>query len=295
MKVIQFTVPVANQGSVVVQEDILPYFYNYLHRHAESQITYIIKGEGTLIVGNYTQPFKAGEVYVIGPNQPHMFKGDVRYFEEQKERNIHAIHIFFDINKLSPLLSLPELDEVKRFWIKSKGSMQLYPRYTEKASKEILKIYKLSGINRLFQFANLIHFFAVAATRWKSMTTGFYEQNYTDSEGLRMNDIFHYTLDNFSQPISLSKIAAVACMTPHAFCKYFKQHTRKTYLGFLNEIRINEACKVLLSGKSESISSIAYSTGFNSAIAFNRVFKKITGKSPSEYTKKYKFEIDDAV
>ena len=37
MKVIQFTVPVAEEGAVVVQEDILPYIYNYLHRHQEAQ------------------------------------------------------------------------------------------------------------------------------------------------------------------------------------------------------------------------------------------------------------------
>lgn len=43
MKVIQFTVPVAEEGAVVVQEDILPYFYNYLHRHKEAQVTLIIK------------------------------------------------------------------------------------------------------------------------------------------------------------------------------------------------------------------------------------------------------------
>lgn len=295
MKVIQFTVPVANQGSVVVQEDILPYFYNFLHRHVESQITYILKGKGTLIVGNYSQPFKAGDIYIIGPNQPHMFKGDARYFEEQNEKNIHAIHIFFDIDKLDPLLSLPEFDEVKKFWIKSKGSLMLCPKYTKKASSDILKIYNLNGLNRLFKFAGLIHFFATGTTRWKSMTTGNYEQNYSDLEGMRMNDIFHFTLDHFSQPITLSKIAAVACMTPHAFCKYFKKHTRKTYLCFLNEIRINEACKILLSGKGVSISSIAYATGFNSAIAFNRVFRKVTGKSPSEYIKEYKFEIDNLV
>lgn len=107
MKVIQFTVPIADQGSVVIQEDILPYFYSYLHRHNEIQITSIILGEGTLIVGNYTQPFKAGEVYVIGANVPHMFKGDAKYFETNNEKNIHAIHIFFDSNKLQSVLNLP--------------------------------------------------------------------------------------------------------------------------------------------------------------------------------------------
>ncbi|MCK7554673.1 AraC family transcriptional regulator [Chitinophaga sedimenti] len=59
-------------------------------------------------------------------------------------------------------------------------------------------------------------------------------------------------------------------------------------MAFLNEIRINEACKKIISGEFSSISSIAYNSGFNSAINFNRVFKKTTGISPSEYIREYK-------
>lgn len=290
MKVIQFTVPVANEGSVVIQEDILPYFYNYLHRHKEIQITLIIKGEGTLIVGNYTQPFKADEVYVIGPNQPHMFKGDARYFENLQEKNIHAIHIFFDHDNLKQLFNLPELEFMKKFISNASGSLQLPPNYFSKVSKEIVRISKSTDLERLMKFTYLVQYFTNSVTDWKSMSTGFSKYSYSDSEGIRMNDIFQYTIENFSEQISLSKIASLAHMTTHAFCKYFKKHTRKTYLSFLNEIRINEVCKRILEGQVESISTIAYSTGFNSAITFNRVFKKNVGMSPSDYIKKYKYK-----
>jgi AraC-like DNA-binding protein len=51
----------------------------------------------------------------------------------------------------------------------------------------------------------------------------------------------------------------------------------------LNEIRINEACKKIFAGDFDSIASVAYDSGFKSAISFNRVFKQITGKSPLQY------------
>ena len=82
MKVIQFTIPVAKENSVIVQEEKQAYFYEHLHRHTETQITWIIKGEGTLIIGNYMQPFKAGDIYLIGANQPHVFKNETEYFEK---------------------------------------------------------------------------------------------------------------------------------------------------------------------------------------------------------------------
>lgn len=293
MKVIQFTVPVANQGSVVIQEDILPYFYNHLHRHKEVQITSIILGEGTLIVGNYTQPFKSGETYVIGANVPHMFKGDPKYFEANNEKNIHAIHIFFEINKIQPTLNLPEFEKINGFLTNMKGSLLLPAQYGEKVTQDIYEISTLDGLDRFIALTKLLHFFSGTVINWKSLTTGISTYNYTESEGIRMNSIFQFIIENFSEQIDLTKIASVAHMTPHAFCKYFKKHTRKTYLTFLNEIRINEACKILLREQSSSISTVAYSVGFNSVITFNRVFKKTTDKTPSEYIKAYRFNNKD--
>ncbi len=291
MKVVQFTVPVAKGESVVVQEDILPYFYNYLHRHVEAQITLIIKGEGTLIAGNYTQPFKAGEVYVIGANQPHIFKGDAIYFENIKTKNIHAIHVYFNYdNTLSHLSNVPELEAMAKFISLTPNSLQLSPDYEKQAAIIIKKIAKSTGFDRLVNFMNLLHLFSDTAKNWKSLSTGFSKYTFTDSEGIRMNNVYQYTIENYSENITLSKISSIAHITKHAFCKYFKKHTRKTYFCFLNEVRINEACKKIIKGNFDSIASIAYATGFNNAISFNRVFKKTTGMSPTDYIKEYKFK-----
>jgi AraC-like DNA-binding protein len=290
MNVIQFTVPVAKDGSVVVQEDILPDFYACLHRHAEIQVTLIAKGEGTIIAGNYTQQFKAGEVYVIGANQPHMFKGDPKYLETLKGENIHAIHIFFDQKTMNTLFQIPEFESIKKFLHNTSGSLQMPAEISAKISKDIIKISKLNGLERLLYFTSLLSYFAYPELKWKSLSTGFLKYSCSESEGIRMSDIFQYTLENFSQDISLTRIASIANMTTHSFCKYFKKHTRKTYLSFLNEIRINEACKKMLNGQTESIATTAYTTGFNSTITFNRVFKKTIGLSPSQYLKQFKYK-----
>ena len=74
MKVLPFTIPASHDKTILVQEDILPYFYPHLHRHEEIQLTLILKGEGTLLVGNSMHGFCANEVYLIGANMPHVFK-----------------------------------------------------------------------------------------------------------------------------------------------------------------------------------------------------------------------------
>lgn len=296
MKVVQFTVPVAEEGAVVVQEDILPYFYNYLHRHKEAQVTLIIKGEGTLIAGNYTQPFKAGDIYVIGANQPHMFKGDAKYFENLQEKNIHAIHIFFDHEQaLKGLFNLPEMEVVRKFLLLTTNSLQLPQTHAEKMGEEIQRIAQLTGPERLLAFVSMLLYFSKQVKDWKSLSTGFSRHSYSESEGLRMNDIYQYTLEHYGENITLGKIASVAHLTTYAFCKYFKKHTRKTYLEFLNEVRINAACKKIINGNFDSIAAVAYATGYNNPITFNRVFRKVTGMSPTNYARQYRYEEDAAM
>jgi AraC-like DNA-binding protein len=293
MKVIQFTVPVTLNDSIVVHEDIQSYFYNHLHRHKELQLTLILKGEGTLIVENYTQRFKEGDIYVIGAHQPHLFKSKASYYQEVQEDRIHAIHIFFDYEcKLQNLFDVPEMETIKRFLEKTHHGLQLPERYCDDVSKIIKKITRNTGLKRLLSCIRLLQVLAKDVQGWKSLSTGFQNTSFTEHEDARMNNIFQFTIQHYAENITLEKIASEAHMTPHAFCKYFKKHTQKTYMAFLNEIRINEACRKIISGDFESISSVAYTTGFNSAINFNKVFKKATGKSPSEYIREYRYRQD---
>src|SRR3954471_7216397 len=116
MRVIQFTIPVARENSVIVQDDIMPHFYNHLHRHNETQITWILKGEGTLIAGNYMQQFKPGDIYVLGANLPHIFKSDPPYFDKRRRLDTHALTIFFNPEGFfQSILQLPEATAIRKF------------------------------------------------------------------------------------------------------------------------------------------------------------------------------------
>ena len=144
--------------------------------------------------------------------------------------------------------------------------------------------YRLSSFIELLQLmANL--------KEWKFLSTETFEYAISDTEGLRMNDIYQYTMSNYTEDITLEQIAAVVYLTPQSFCRYFKKHTQKTYTHFLNEVRVNEACKKLMANHFTSISTIAYQVGFNNVVTFNRVFKAIKKKSPRDFVKEYNGKI----
>ncbi len=290
MKIVQFTVPVPNQGSVCVQEDLLVEFYSNYHRHKEIQLTYILKGEVTFLIGNFTHQFKQDEIYIVDADEPHMFQRSELVPDPDLKEQIHAIHIFFDYARFKDFLQLPELTEVRSFLENINVSKKLDAASNPGIKRKFLQINETDGLDRLTAFMGLVDYLAEKVDLWTSLYTGIPQKKYSDAEGIRINDIFQYTFKHFEKKIALEDIAAIAHMTPHAFCKYFKKHTRKTYITFLNEIRIEQACKMLIHGLSENVSDIAFKTGFNNVVNFNRVFKKITKVSPSEYLMQHKIK-----
>jgi AraC-like DNA-binding protein len=287
MRVVPFTIPVAQQQSVIVQEDRLPHFYPHLHRHNEAQITWIVKGSGVLMAGNYMQAFRPGNLYIIGANQPHVFKSDAAYFDKRKKQQVRALTLFFNPSgQWATVLDMPEMKAVKKF-IDRMGQGLLAPAAAaQRLSAAMEAVQRSKNAQRITAFIGLLQLCA-EVKHWQVLNNAPSAPHISDTEGQRMSAIYQYTLTHYHQPIRLQQVADVAYLTKPAFCRYFKKHTRKTYVNFVNEIRIHEACGLLLSGRFESVAAVADATGFTNAMSFNRVFRKMVGKAPLQYRREF--------
>ncbi|MGZ3944392.1 MAG: AraC family transcriptional regulator [Mucilaginibacter sp.] len=288
MKVLQFTIPVAHDKSIIAQQEDMPYFYPHLHRHNEAQVTWIQEGEGTLIAGNNMHAFQPGEIYYIATDQPHLFKSAPEYFLPDSKKRVRALTIFFDPNgSLASLFSLPEMRAFKDFIRQYSQGFQVPSDYTSKVSRGMLDIQNAGGADQVIQFLQLLRILSSMKVNPVPLSDFDLSPGINETEGIRISNIYNYILQHYSTTITLDDVAREACMTPQAFCRYFKKHTRQTFVAFLNQTRINEACKKLTGNKYESISVVAYKCGFNSITNFNRVFKSIIGYSPREYLESY--------
>lgn len=287
MKVLQFTIPVSYDKTVIMKDEQLPHFYPHLHRHEEIQLTYIQKGEGTLLVGNNMHPFRANELYVIGANVPHVFKSDPGHFSKKDNKKAQALSIFFSTKgKLSPLFDLPELKNIHAFFSNFYSSFKIAEDSFSDISAKMLSIKYSHGLDQLIQFFQLLKSLS-NLQNMIPLSADVKPHSFSDFEGIRISKIYSYIMEHYDRDITLEEVAAIAYMTPQAFCRYFKKHTHHTFVSFLNEVRINEACKKLLDGAYDSMTSIAYDCGFNCVTNFNRVFKSTTGKSPREYSRDF--------
>ena len=281
MKVVPFQIPKGTEEAFRVQVDDLPHLYNHLHQHPEIQLTLIKESNGTLIAGDYVGPFHAGDVFVIGGNQPHVFRNDEKFFK--KRSKAVAITIFFDETTFGEnFWSLEEMKSLQQFLKNSSGGFRITGRKKKLLAEKLVSIVNAKGIDRLIIFLEILKMF-VSRKEMYPLAKPVIQRNIKSYDGSRLNKVIEFTFKEFQRPITLKEAAALANLTPEAFCKYFKTRTRKTYINFLNEIRVNHACRLLTEDKS--ISGICYDCGFMNLSNFNRIFKKIKQVSPGEWRK----------
>jgi AraC-like DNA-binding protein len=276
MKVLPFKIPKPENNALIYQEDIEVVFYDKLHQHDEIQISFIEKGNGTLLVGDKISSYSENDIFIIGSNLPHAFKSDKNVEEKSK-----MLSLFFTETSFGePFFELNELAEVNHFFSKSLQGLILKSNKTE-IIKNFLKLKNASKLERFILFLEILKI--ISNSNSEPLTTFVYHKKYSDIEGKRMRNVFDFTIENANQKISLDDIANVANMTKNAFCKYFKKRTNKTYISFLTELRIENACQLLNSDKDLSINEIAFKTGFNNISNFNRKFKEVKNVTPICY------------
>ncbi|MFD0793313.1 AraC family transcriptional regulator [Mucilaginibacter litoreus] len=287
MKVLPFTIPVPHDSTIIVQEDLLDDFYPHLHRHAEVQLTWVIKGEGTLIAGNSMHVFKQGDIFVFGANLPHVFKTSVDYLATAGNTPVHSLTVFFDpLGKLQPLFNLPEMNAVKQYFGTWQSGYKVKSAKLPAYQEYINKIVYSHGAERLSVFIGMLDTL-IMADDIIPLSAITYNQPLSDPEGMRIAAVYNYIMNNYNSSITLEQVAAQAHLTPNAFCRYFKKHTRLTLIEFVNKIRVEQACKRLINGEFDNIAGVAYSCGFTSITNFNYVFRKIMGKTPRDYVNRF--------
>lgn len=280
MKVLPFKIPKPRNEALVYQVDREEAFYDQLHQHGEIQISYIPQGEGTLIVGDSINEYKPNDILIIGGFVPHVFKSDT---VASPMSEMHTL--FFDLHSFGKdFFEIADLSLTKEFFKKSELGM----RVLSNTEQIIDKFHQLPSQNKVEQIATLLNIMSlVTRSKTAPLSSFVYKKTFSDDEGKRMNNVYKYAMEQYGEPISLEEISSVANMSRNAFCRYFKKRTNKTFFQFLIEIRIENACKLIINKPELSISLISEECGFNNIANFNRKFKELKGCSPTQYRSRF--------
>lgn len=101
---------------------------------------------------------------------------------------------------------------------------------------------------------------------------------------LQLKQVLEFIEHNYASPLTLGQLSASVSMSPKYFCRFFSEMTHQTPMDYLNRQRIEQACYDL-TATDDSITEIAYRSGFNDLSYFIRTFKKYKGVTPGKYKK----------
>ncbi|GLR17782.1 AraC family transcriptional regulator [Portibacter lacus] len=272
MKVLPFTIPKVKKASFVILEEKLEQFYPHLHRHQEIQICWIKKGKGTLIVQADIFPFVQDDVFIIASNRAHLFKNE-------NLKGVETLSLFFSPDPNTNLLmSLPELEDIMLYF----QGISSCNKLDKSVIAFLEELQNKDSLNGLQLFISLLN-----SLDGKLPMENISSEIYSEKSEHKMKVIMEYTMKHLHQEIEIKKIADQINYTPESFCRFFRKRTGRTYINYLNELRITASCHQIINQEVTDIRKIAFDSGFNNVSHFNRVFKHWKGCSPLQFRKAY--------
>lgn len=253
----------------------VPFFEFKWHYHPEYELTYIVKGSGYRIVGNSYEQYSDGDLVLLGSNLPHTWtsKPDNTFASE-------AIVIQFSSEFITPFLVLHESNQIKQLLEYSDRGLRI--AVDEMLVSNIMELPKIQGMDRVLKLIWILE--EITKRQCDYIAPNTFHNVVSKKNEFRINKACTFLQNNFNQKISLKQVADLIYLTESNFCKFFKKATGKTYSDYLNELRINEACRMLVQTE-QTINEISYACGFETLSYFNRVFLFKKAITPSTFRK----------
>lgn len=287
MKAQLLKVSMAPAQSFSVRQDVEPFVNNKWHYHQELELIYFNEGKGMQFIGDNIQSFDSGDIVLIGAHLPHYWRFEDAYFEGGEKSGTADVKVAHFSEDLwgDFFLNLPENKALKDVMEKSRRGVKVTGKNKVLVAALLSRMLEAEGTERIILLMQALLEISKCGELETLASVGF-QYDLEQVEKDRISDIYEYTYANFRNKICLEEIADVARISPNSFCRYFKSRTRKTYSQFLTEIKVGQACKLLIEAHL-NLKQICYNSGFNNFASFHKCFKKVTGKSPLCYQREF--------
>lgn len=256
------------------------------HYHDNYEISFITEGTGKRIVADSIEEFYPGDLVFIGKNIPHVWIADKDY-DSPTQRKLEMVYLQFSDDALNAgILSLPEFQYVEKALNLSERGIQIKDQTLNEASDLMLQLPYLSSFDRMIVFLELMNLIGKNDSLVQLASNDYISKRFT-TKNKRIETIHQYLMNNYREEVDLGKIADLVNMAEGSLCRFFKSEMQMTVFEYLNKIKVDYACKLLMD-KKLSMADVALDSGFNNISHFNKQFKRITSSTPLKYSTRFK-------
>lgn len=256
------------------------------HYHNNYEISFITEGSGKRIVADSIEDFQPGDLVFIGRNLPHVWIADKEMLTPSA-RTLEMVFLQFTDKVLcSQLLALPEFNHVAKALSLSEQGIQIVGQTLNEVSELMLQMPYLKGFDRMSHFFKMMDIIGKSETHINLASKEYLKVRFTTGNK-RIAAIHEYLMNNYREEVNLEKMADLVNMAEGSLCRFFKEHMGITLFEYLNKLKTDFACKLLMN-PDLSILDVCFDSGFNNLSHFNKQFRKATGVTPTEYRKRFR-------
>jgi AraC family transcriptional regulator of arabinose operon len=248
--------------------------------HDDYILVYCSDGKGSLSLSDVTQPVKAGELFILAPNTLHAYQAD-----EDQPWTVYWCHFqgeqsqdFYDYVYQNTCYQNKKNQNKKYQYQSSSIIRNMTDIDFMQAFRELIETVRDS--TQLSGFIHASNLFRHILTKIeRQMKQGDKYEN-----GLSIPKIQQFMRANINKHLSLEELASLSHCSKYHFARQYQLLVGTSPLKYFIELKMEHAC-FLLEQTSLSIAEIAYQLGYDDALYFSRVFRKVSGLAPSTYRK----------
>jgi len=257
---------------------------SHWHYHQEFELSFITEGSGKRIVGDSIEEFHPGDLIFIGPRIPHVWLAEETHRQQHSGRTLESVYMLFNQEIIPPgLTQLPEFENVRKAVKLSERGIRITDETLNEVSSIMLQLPYMNNIKRLMFFYEIMDLIGRSES-FTYLASEEYIKTKFETTNTRIHRIHEFLMKNYQNEIDLEEVADIVHMAPASVCRFFKSSTGLTVFEYLNKIKIEYACQLLLN-TDLNIVDISYDCGFNNLSHFNKQFKKFIGKTPTQFRK----------
>jgi AraC-like DNA-binding protein len=250
------------------------------HFHPECEIHYVVATTGRYFVGDFIGEFGPGNLVMTGPNLPHNWVSHVapeawvplrsRVVQFPEGFIAGAAEVFPELAAFSPILEL------------SRRGALFGSRTAAVVGPTLEELMGAQGVRRVELIVGILGALS-RDPEARPLASAGYLPDPSGFMSAGVNKVLAYINEHLTEPFTESDLAEIADRSSSAFSRSFRRHTGLGVVQYVNRLRINLACQLLMREPRQSVAEICFATGFNNLSNFNRQFLAQKGMTPSRF------------
>ncbi|MFK4810279.1 AraC family transcriptional regulator [Devosia neptuniae] len=250
------------------------------HFHPEYELHHVVATRGRYFVGDFIGEFEPGNLVLTGPNLPHNWVSEL---PDGASVPLRCRIVQFSEDFIGNTIKvLPELGAFERVLERSRHGALFSPQTAAEIAPALEELIEAQGVRRIELFIGVMGALS-RASDIRTLASSRYLPDPSGYMSVGINKVLAHIGGHLTEPFNESDLAAIAGQSASAFSRSFRRHTGMALVQYVNRLRINLACQLLMSDEAMPIIEICYAVGFNNLSNFNRQFLTQKGMPPSRF------------